>query len=117
MKKVIAFAIIFLMLCLTQSLNAGEYTGKAMKSKLATEDLEGDFMTVWSQKFAEEMKSWSDGKIDITVFPYGSLGDTRDINEHCRPRPADPHRGHAARIGLCPDVHPGGQYHHIRPIG
>ena len=55
-----------------------------MKSKLATEDLEGDFMTVWSQKFSEEMKSWSDGKIDITVFPYGSLGDTRDINELCQ---------------------------------
>lgn len=55
-----------------------------MKSKLATEDLEGDFMTVWSQKFSKEMKDWSDGKIDITVFPYGSLGDTRDINELCQ---------------------------------
>lgn len=71
-------------LVLVQTVGAGEYTGKAMKAKLATEDLEGDFMTVWSQKFSEEMKSWSDGKIDITVFPYGSLGDTRDINELCQ---------------------------------
>lgn len=63
---------------------AGEYTGPTMKSKLATEDLEGDFMTVWSQKFSEEMKAWSGGKIDIQVFPYGSLGDTRDINELCQ---------------------------------
>ena len=84
MKKIIALFVLFLSLALVQTLAAGEYTGKAIKAKLATEDLEGDFMTVWSQKFSEEMKSWSDGKIDITVFPYGSLGDTRDINELCQ---------------------------------
>ena len=84
MKKLFALGIILLSLILIQTVGAGEYTGNAMKSKLATEDLEGDFMTVWSQKFSEEMKSWSDGKIDITVFPYGSLGDTRDINELCQ---------------------------------
>lgn len=84
MKKLSTIGIILLSLVLIQAATAGEYTGKAMKSKLATEDLEGDFMTVWSQKFSEEMKSWSDGKIDITVFPYGSLGDTRDINELCQ---------------------------------
>lgn len=84
MKKLSAIAIFILSLVLIQTATAGEYTGKAMKSKLATEDLEGDFMTVWSQKFSEEMKTWSDGKIDITVFPYGSLGDTRDINELCQ---------------------------------
>jgi len=84
MKKCIALGIIVLSLVLIQGLTAGEYTGRAMKSKLATEDLEGDFMTVWSQKFSQEMKSWSDGKIEIQVFPYGSLGDTRDINELCQ---------------------------------
>ena len=83
MKKLLA-ALIVLTLVLAGNLYAGEYKGKAMKSKLATEDLEGDFMTVWSQKFAQEMKTWSDGKLDITVFPYGSLGDTRDINELCQ---------------------------------
>jgi TRAP-type C4-dicarboxylate transport system substrate-binding protein len=84
MNKLFAAGIVFLSLVLVQTAVAGEYTGDAMKSKLATEDLEGDFMTVWSQKFSEEMKAWSDGKIDITVFPYGSLGDTRDINELCQ---------------------------------
>jgi len=84
MKKLIALSVVLFSLVLVGSLSAGEYTGKAMKSKLATEDLEGDFMTVWSQKFSEEMKTWSDGKIDISVFPYGSLGDTRDINELCQ---------------------------------
>lgn len=84
MKKLFVAGIVILSLVLSQTAIAGEYTGKAMKSKLATEDLEGDFMTVWSQKFSEEMKTWSEGKIDITVFPYGSLGDTRDINELCQ---------------------------------
>ncbi|GAB6063422.1 TRAP transporter substrate-binding protein [Deferrisoma palaeochoriense] len=60
---------------------AGEYTGKKVEAKLASEEIEGDFMTVWAKKFADEMRSWSDGKIDITVYPYGSLGDSRDINE------------------------------------
>jgi TRAP-type C4-dicarboxylate transport system substrate-binding protein len=27
------------------------------------------------------MKKWSDGKIDISVYPYGTLGATGDINE------------------------------------
>lgn len=81
MKKLVVLAMITASLILAGPLAAGEYKGPAMKSKLATEDLEGDFMTVWSQKFSREMKDWSDGKIDISVFPYGSLGDTRDINE------------------------------------
>ncbi len=84
MKKLFAAGLALLCLSFGQWAYAGEYTGKAMKSKLATEDLEGDFMTVWSQKFAKEMKTWSDGKIDISVFPYGSLGGTRDINELCQ---------------------------------
>ncbi len=84
MKRLVALTIILVSLIGVQALGAGEYTGKSMKLKLATEDLDGDFMTVWSQKFAEEMKSWSDGKIDITVFPYGAIGDTRDINELCQ---------------------------------
>jgi len=84
MKRIAAVLIILGSLLVAQGIGAGEYTGRPIKAKLATEDLEGDFMTVWSQKFAEEMKTWSDGKIDITVFPYGSLGDTRDINELCQ---------------------------------
>ena len=84
MKKFMTVAVALCVLLLATSPQASEYTGPPMKSKLATEDLEGDFMTVWSQKFSEEMKQWSGGKIDISVFPYGSLGDTRDINELCQ---------------------------------
>lgn len=84
MKRLIFLGIILASIVMIQSPWAGEYQGPGLKAKLATEDLEGDFMTVWSQKFSEEMKTWSNDKIVIDVFPYGSLGDTRDINELCQ---------------------------------
>ena len=84
MKKLIGVAVFLMFLTSVGIVSAGEYTGGKIKAKVATEDLEGDFMTVWGNKFADEMRKWSDGKIDITVFPYGSLGDTRDINELCQ---------------------------------
>jgi TRAP-type C4-dicarboxylate transport system substrate-binding protein len=84
MKKF--FSIVAIMFCFigTTLTFAGEYNGREIKAKLASEDLGDDFMTVWANKFSDEMKKWSDGKIDITVFPYGSLGDNRDINELCQ---------------------------------
>jgi len=60
---------------------AAGYTGGPVKAKLASEEIEGDFMTVWANNFADHMREWSDGKIDITVYPYGTLGATGDINE------------------------------------
>jgi tripartite ATP-independent transporter DctP family solute receptor len=60
---------------------AADYTGPAVSAKLASEEIEGDFMTVWARNFAEHMKKWSGGKIDINVYPYGTLGATGDINE------------------------------------
>lgn len=60
---------------------AANYTGKPVKAKLASEEIEGDFMTVWARNFSDHMKDWSDGKIDVNVYPYGTLGATGDINE------------------------------------
>ncbi len=78
--------VLITMIVLTSSIlaSAGEYTGREIKAKLASEEIEGDFMTVFAQEFAKEMKVWSDGKIDISVYPFGTLGDTRDINELCQ---------------------------------
>jgi TRAP-type C4-dicarboxylate transport system substrate-binding protein len=56
------------------------YAAKLMP-KFASEEIEGDFMTVWAEKYADHMREWSDGMYDVTVYPYGTLGDTRDINE------------------------------------
>ncbi len=63
---------------------ASGYTGEPVKAKLASEEIEGDFMTVWARKFADHMKEWSDGKIEIEVYPYGTLGEAGDINELCQ---------------------------------
>ncbi|MDX2480784.1 MAG: C4-dicarboxylate ABC transporter substrate-binding protein, partial [Desulfuromusa sp.] len=60
---------------------AGAYTGPAVQAKIASEEIEGDFMTVWANNFSDHMRTWSDGKIDFTVYPYGTLGATGDINE------------------------------------
>jgi TRAP-type transport system periplasmic protein len=45
-----------------------------INAKLASEEIEGDFMTVWARNFADHMKEWSGGKINIEVYPYGTLG-------------------------------------------
>ncbi|MEA3230300.1 MAG: TRAP transporter substrate-binding protein DctP [Thermodesulfobacteriota bacterium] len=81
MKKIFSVIVALLLLASVGVAGAGEYTGKAIKAKLASEEIKGDFMTVWAENFAEHMKKWSDGKIDITVYPYGTLGATGDINE------------------------------------
>lgn len=60
---------------------AAAYNGPPVKAKIASEEIEGDFMTVWANNFADHMKEWSDGKIEIEVYPYGTLGTTGDINE------------------------------------
>ena len=59
----------------------GNYTGPTISARLASEEIEGDFMTVWAHRFADHMQEWSGGRIDIQVFPYGSLGTAGDINE------------------------------------
>jgi TRAP-type C4-dicarboxylate transport system substrate-binding protein len=84
MKKLAVIATAVMFLVSVGIASAGEYTGRKINSKFATEEIEGDFMTVFAQDFAKEMKRWSDGKIDISVYPYGTLGDTRDINELCQ---------------------------------
>ncbi len=49
--------------------------------KFASEEIEGDFMTVWAEQYADHMREVTKGTYDVTVYPYGTLGDTRDINE------------------------------------
>ncbi|MEJ2662190.1 MAG: TRAP transporter substrate-binding protein DctP [Desulfobacteraceae bacterium] len=81
MKKGMLLLTALLLLTTFGTAFGASYTGPAVKAKLASEEIEGDFMTVWARKFADHMKTWSDGKIDIEVYPYGTLGATGDINE------------------------------------
>ncbi|MFP4350586.1 MAG: TRAP transporter substrate-binding protein DctP [Thermodesulfobacteriota bacterium] len=81
MKKILSISLVIaLLICVVPAVQA-EYTGKPINAKLASEEIEGDFMTVWAKKFSDHMKEWSDGKININVYPYGTLGATGDINE------------------------------------
>lgn len=84
MKRLVGLLVICMVLASFSLAFAGEYTGGPVKAKLASEEIEGDFMTVWANNFADHMREWSDGKIDITVYPYGTLGTTGDINELCQ---------------------------------
>jgi len=79
-KRIMLFTALFV-LVLFGSAMAAAYSGPAITAKLASEEIEGDFMTVWARKFSDHMKEWSGGKINIEVYPYGTLGATGDINE------------------------------------
>jgi len=81
MKKSTILLTAIFVFTLLGTATAANYTGPAIKAKLASEEIEGDFMTVWARKFADHMKQWSGGKIEIEVYPYGTLGATGDINE------------------------------------
>jgi len=81
MKRLACLITALMMVFWLGSALAAEYTGPEVKAKFASEEIEGDFMTVWGKNFAQHMKDWSGGKIDIAVYPYGTLGDSRDINE------------------------------------
>jgi tripartite ATP-independent transporter DctP family solute receptor len=81
MKKIFTIAITLSLLIFSASAASAEYTGPEVNAKLASEEIEGDFMTVWAKNFSDHMKKWSGGKINIEVYPYGTLGATGDINE------------------------------------
>jgi tripartite ATP-independent transporter DctP family solute receptor len=81
MKTIMSIVCILVLFITVDVALAGQYTGKNIQAKFASAEIEGDFMTVWGRKFADHMKKWSDGKIDITVYPLGTLGSTLDIQE------------------------------------
>ncbi|MFO7802014.1 MAG: TRAP transporter substrate-binding protein DctP [Desulfovermiculus sp.] len=84
MKKLLFTSILILFCWSAAFADAANYTGEPINAKLASEEIEGDFMTVWANKFADHMREWSDGKINIEVYPYGTLGAQGDINELCQ---------------------------------
>lgn len=85
MKKTLIIALLMaLVLPMGMLFAEGQKEGapsKTIEARLASEEVEGDFMTVWANNFADYMREETDGKIDITVYPYGTLGENRDINE------------------------------------
>ncbi len=60
---------------------SGEEPSRVIEARLASEEVEGDFMTVWANNFSDYMREETDGVYQLDVYPFGSLGDNRDINE------------------------------------
>jgi len=84
MKRIVGIVVALMVFVSFGIASAGVYKGKKIQAKLASEEIEGDFMTVWARNFSDHMKKWSGGKIDVNVYPYGTLGATGDINELCQ---------------------------------
>ena len=84
-KKIFILAMLILILVsggvFANGQKESKKNGKVITAKLASEEIEGDFMTVWAENFADHMRTETDGQFDLAVYPYGTLGDTRDINE------------------------------------
>jgi TRAP-type C4-dicarboxylate transport system substrate-binding protein len=86
MKNRIVFLVLILALLVpstalfAQGQQAAEGSQK-IEARMPSAEAEGDFMTVWANNFADYMREETDGNFDITVFPYGTLGENRDINE------------------------------------
>ncbi|MFO7730572.1 MAG: C4-dicarboxylate ABC transporter substrate-binding protein, partial [Spirochaetia bacterium] len=83
-KLVVLMVLLAMLLSVTGAFAEGQQEGPAGKEinvRMASEEVEGDFMTVWGNNFAVYMREETDGMYNLDVYPYGTLGDTRDINE------------------------------------
>lgn len=62
-------------------LEAAGGSGEVYNVKMSSAEVDGDFMTVWANNFADYMREETGGKFNIEVYPYGTLGGNRDIVE------------------------------------
>ncbi|AFG38275.1 TRAP transporter substrate-binding protein DctP [Spirochaeta africana] len=78
----LSYTVLFAALTSLIACGADEVSeGDVIEARLASEEIEGDFMTVWAEYFAEHMYEETDGQFQLDVYPFGTLGDNRDINE------------------------------------
>lgn len=80
----VCLVLAILLLVGTSAVQAQASVTPKYEWKLVSEEVDGDFMTDWAHRFADEMEKWSNGNIHIEVYPYGTLGGERDINELCQ---------------------------------
>ena len=85
MKKIVIMALIVTLLISSVALfaqgGAEKSATKSYSVRMPTGESDGDFMTVWAKNFAAYMAEKTDGRWDISVFPYGTLGENDDIVE------------------------------------
>lgn len=75
LKKAALAAAMGLVLAGQASLAAAE------EWKFALEEISGSVQDAYAQKFKQLVEEKSDGKITVTVYPYGSLGESEDLTE------------------------------------
>lgn len=84
-NRIFVLVLVLAMLFSFSSLAAqGEEEAAGEKSynvRMPSAEIEGDPMTVWAREFSDYMKEATDGNFVVEVFPYGTLGENRDINE------------------------------------
>lgn len=81
MKYYACFILIIIVLSLSKALAEDP---SIIHAKLASAEIEGDLMTVWSRKFANYMQKTTNSKFDLTVYPYGTIGSSMNINQLCQ---------------------------------
>lgn len=60
---------------------SAEEKTEVYKWHLGSAEVEGDPMTVWAERYAKLVEERSEGRIKIEVYPYGTLGTSRDLVE------------------------------------
>ncbi|MGD8574907.1 MAG: TRAP transporter substrate-binding protein DctP, partial [Gammaproteobacteria bacterium] len=55
--------------------------GKTRHWKFALEEIKGSVQDQYAQKFKQLVEKESDGRIKVTVYPYGSLGTSAQLTE------------------------------------
>ncbi|MBN2050597.1 MAG: TRAP transporter substrate-binding protein DctP [Spirochaetales bacterium] len=85
-KRGFLVMLLVLALALTGAFAGGEKEGAAGSEevynvRMSSAEVDGDFMTVWANNFADYMREETDGRMNIEVYPYGTLGGNRDIVE------------------------------------
>jgi len=72
--------LIIVLTTLVSTAFADENT-KVYDLKMISEEVAGDPMTIYGEQVAKLVEERSNGRMKITVFPYGTLGGERDIVE------------------------------------
>ena len=77
-NRIVLLALILALLLPTATLfaqgGAEAAADQTYNVRMPSAEAEGDFMTVWARNFAKFMKEETDGRWNIEVFTYGTLG-------------------------------------------
>jgi tripartite ATP-independent transporter DctP family solute receptor len=77
-----ALVLAALLIACEQTQEGAEAEGqKTQDWKFAIEEIQGSVQDAYAQKFKELIEQRSNGRIEVTVYPYGTLGTSAQITE------------------------------------